>query len=396
MKSRSAEGVLGIALAVGAMALVAVLVLVLAGAALESSATPAPTRIAASIAESTSPTATAALPTDTTAPSQSTPPVPTLLPTPSATPTPPSSTPVPLPTMLASIGDSYGQAWGVSPAYPRDHPGFSWVIGSIKGDGVFSLRERFKSLGGLKGSNAVVNSATSGRKMSDAVRQATRVVSFAKALPKGSTVYVTFELGTNDICDSPVTSLATFDSQLRSAIHILEAGLPKGSRILMLSIPDFGHFHDLTQADPAAVALLAQRSHSRTCAPFLGTDSPLSMAEAEQVLADYDSSLAKVCGEVEAQDGPSGALHCLYNEAQLSFRDYTIEDLTTVDYFHPSLSGQEKLAAAAWKVDVWSGIKLPSGAAAFGPGGRGGEGGDLALAGVLLAPLLLRRRSEPA
>jgi lysophospholipase L1-like esterase len=393
VKRPTTEWALGIGLAIGAVALVAVLLLALSSAVLDHSADPTHTPAPSSVAGATqTPGPGSGTPTDTASTGPPTPgpsSLPTLLPT---TPPQPTAAPVnsSLPTMLAAIGDSYTMAWSVSPAYPRDHPGFSWVIGSVKGDGVFSLRERFEALGDKL---TVVNSATTGRKMSDAVRQATRVVSYAKALPAGATVYVTFELGTNDLCDDPNTDPAVFESQLRDATDILTSGLPKGSRILMLSVPDFSHFYDITQASATAQALLGQTSHSKTCAPFLGTDSPLSIDQARQVLADYDARLAGVCSEIEATSGTAGRVHCLYDEAHLSLRDFTLKDLSTVDYFHPSLSGQNRLATAAWQAGFWAQVKLPSGAAAFAPGGDG----TLAFAAVVpvVPPAIRRGRHRP-
>jgi len=78
---------------------------------------------------------------------------------------------------------------------------YSWVLGTGVNDGVFSLLERFQALGA---SPTVVDAATSGKKIADAVRQARLVVAAAKQLPTGATVFVTFELGTNDLCDTTV------------------------------------------------------------------------------------------------------------------------------------------------------------------------------------------------
>jgi len=270
-------------------------------------------------------------------------------PTPTATPTPAPTAP-PLPGMLAAIGDSYSQAYNVSPSYLRDHPQFSWVVGTARNDGVTSLLERFRALGG---SPAVVDAATSGKKMSDAPRQAQEVVAQAATLPAGKTVYVTFELGTNDLCDDPKTSLSTFTSQLQLAVDTLEVGLPTGSRLLMLPVPDFSHFHAIAQADPATRAALKLTVNSRRCAPFLGSDSPMSLADAQVVLAQYDAALKGACDRLNAATGPNAHLACTYNEALTSDRDFVVADLSTVDHFHPSLSGQAKMAADAWKADVW-------------------------------------------
>ena len=362
MQRPSAERAIGVGLAVGAVALVAVLLIGFGSELLGggSSANPSDSFVA----QASPSAAQADSPTPTSVPIDSPSPSPTPVPTPTAAPT----AALQLPAMLAAIGDSYTQAWSVSPAYRRDHPGYSWAVGTVKGDGVFSLRERFEALGDKV---KVIDAATSGKKMSDAARQATLTVTAARNLPPGGTAYVAIELGTNDLCDDPTTAPAIFEAQLRSAVATLRSGLPRGSRILMLSIPDFSHFHDITQADATAKATLNLPANSRMCAPFLGSDSPLSIQDAEQVLALYNATLGRVCDEIEATDGPSNKLHCRHNEALLSEKDFKIKDLSTVDYFHPSLSGQARMAAAAWKTGYWANVPLPSGAAALAPGGTG-------------------------
>lgn len=296
-------------------------------------------------------------------PSPSIVPTPLVTPAPTDSPTPtPAPTAPPLPALLGAIGDSYSQAYSVAPTYLKDHPQFSWVIGTAKNDGVFSLLERFRALGG---SPAVVDAATSGKKMNDAPRQATAVVAAASKLSPGQTAYVTFELGTNDLCDYTQTDPNAFEADLRSAISILQNGLPRGSRILMMSVPDFGHFRDITQADPKAQATLAAMSlRLEPCPPFLGEKGTVTIGQAETYLGLYDASLARVCAEIAAADGPPGKLYCTSNESLLSLRDFTIFDLSTVDYFHPSVGGQARMADSAWSADVWRALPLPSGATA--------------------------------
>lgn len=274
-----------------------------------------------------------------------------------ATTAPPSPTPAPtapqLPALLGAIGDSYSQAWSVSPDYLRDHPQFSWVVGSDGSDGVTSLLERFRALGG---SPRVVDAATSGKKMDDALRQSKLVAAAAGKLNAGETAYVTFELGINDICASPdfMTDPATFTAQLQSAIETLRAGLPAGSRILMLSIPDFAHFRAITQAYAAARQLLALPANLDRCAPYLGTSSSAALVTANGYLSRYDAALKAACDDIDTNEAPSGRLYCTYNVALLADSDFTIDDLSVYDYFHPSLSGQAKMAEDAWRADVWA------------------------------------------
>ena len=274
-----------------------------------------------------------------------------------ATPTePPTAAPTApaLPSLLAAIGDSYSQAYSVSPQYRYDHPEFSWVVGASKSDGFLSLLERFQALGA---SPAVVDAATSGRKMSDAPRQAALVVAAARKLAAGQTAYVTFELGTNDLCDVPMTGPVAFQQQLSSALTTLRAGLPAGSRVLMLAVPDFPHFHDMTQADPKTrAALLIPRSSN--CPPYLGTDARTAFVSSDYYLSRYDEILKADCDEMNAGAG-TPPITCTYDAALLAESDFVSTDLSTFDYFHPSLTGQAKMADAAWQVDVWASMPLP-------------------------------------
>jgi lysophospholipase L1-like esterase len=274
--------------------------------------------------------------------------------------TPPSSTAVPLPALLGAIGDSYSQAWSVSPANHGDHPEFSWVVGTSPNDGVLSLLERFRALGA---SPQVVDAATSGVQMKDAVRQANKVVSAARRLKAGQTAYVTFELGTNDLCASPepLTAPATFQAQLQDALAVLRTGLPRGSRILMLAVPDMPHLHDITQADPAANALLTRTSIQSGCPPYLGNSNYMPFDTADRFLRQYDAALQSACAGIENGDGGTGRLHCTYNPDLLAESDFVIGDMSTYDYFHPSLRGQAKMAANAWAADIWGRTPLGAG-----------------------------------
>jgi len=198
MQRLSAERIIGIALALSAVVLVAVLAIGFGSDMFTGGPSSSPTT--GHVVQASATATPSASPTLTATPSAS----PSPLPTPAPTPTAASSAPPALPAMLATIGDSYTQAWNVSPSYKKDHPGFSWAVGSVEGDGVFSLRERFQALGD---NLTIVDAATSGKKMSDAARQATAIVTAAGKLPPGATVYVTFELGINDLCDNPTTAL---------------------------------------------------------------------------------------------------------------------------------------------------------------------------------------------
>jgi lysophospholipase L1-like esterase len=326
----------------------------LAGSGVFASAavSPAPSRTSAQIA-AISPAPTF-VPTPTATPTATPTPTPTPAPTSTGTPTPTPATP-PLPALLGAIGDSYTTAFSVSPQLLYDHRQYSWAVGTAKNDGVLSLLERFRALGDLP---VVADAATMGRRMSDAPRQAGIIVSAAKKLGPGKTAYVTFELGTNDLCGDPMTAPATFQGSLRAALDTLKTGLPAGSRILMLAVPDFPHFYDMTQADSNTKAALLLTVNSNRCPPYLGDFGSPSVDTANYYLTTYDSMLQAGCTGMNTGAGMP-RVSCIYDPGLLSESDFVAKDLSTADYFHPSFTGQAKMAESAWLAGPWASVPLP-------------------------------------
>jgi lysophospholipase L1-like esterase len=297
--------------------------------------------------------------------------IPTLVPTPTATPTAtptPTSTPTeaptptptpqplpPLPALLGAIGDSYSTAFSVSPQLLYDHRQYSWAVGTAKNDGVLSLLERFHAIGD---SPTVVDAATMGRRMTDAPRQAGLVVAAARRLAPGRTAYVTFELGTNDLCGDPMTDPVTFANSLQTALNTLKTGLPAGSQVLMLAVPDFPHFYDMTQADPKTKAALQLLVNSNRCPPYLGNYGAPTFDLANYYLTKYDDILQAGCAGMNTGDG-TPRVTCTYDPKLLSESDFVAKDLSTADYFHPSFTGQAKMAESAWRAGPWASVPLP-------------------------------------
>ena len=108
------------------------------------------------------------------------------------------------------------------------------------------------------------------------------------------------------------------------------------------------------QADPAARAALALPKNANVCAPYLGSSSAALLAQGNDYLARYDATLKAACDGVNAHTGTGGGITCTYNALWLADSDFTIGDLSTVDYFHPSLAGQARMAEDAWQADVWA------------------------------------------
>jgi hypothetical protein len=60
---------------------------------------------------------------------------------------------------------------------------------------------------------------------------------------------------------------------------------------------------------------------------------------------DFNDALLRVCAAYRQCRSDGGAV---FNTA------FTAADVSTRDYFHPSLAGQAKLAAGTWAVSYWA------------------------------------------
>jgi hypothetical protein len=112
-----------------------------------------------------------------------------------------------------------------------------------------------------------------------------------------------------------------------------------------LSIPDINRLHKIF-TDPVNQDALDRWSALRVCQNLLV--NPLSTDQADvdrraafraQVMA-YNGALADVCAEIK---------RCLFDKDAVFNRPFTAADVSTADYFHPSLQGQKDLAEVSWK-----------------------------------------------
>jgi hypothetical protein len=75
-------------------------------------------------------------------------------------------------------------------------------------------------------------------------------------------------------------------------------------------------------------------------------------------LQAYDRILAEACDAIAgAQDDGLDCRHDQDGDPSESFSGATVEaeDISTLDYFHPSLQGQARIAEGTWRASYWSG-----------------------------------------
>jgi lysophospholipase L1-like esterase len=241
----------------------------------------------------------------------------------------------PLPSSMAAIGDSITRAYDVCCSY-GDHPGQSWSTGSTSYDGIASHYERIRQRNpAITGRG--YNDAVSGAKMSAAPTQA------AQAVSQGAR-YVTILLGANDLCTSSVstmTSPETFRAQFSQAMATLMAQDRK-PYVFVSSIPNLYQLWAVLHGNSLARWVW---STARICQSMLGATR--TEAERQLVVAReevFNRILAEECARYARCRWDGGAVY--------NYR-FSASQVSTLDFFHPSLSGQAALARVTWATSWW-------------------------------------------
>ncbi|HZD37340.1 MAG TPA: GDSL-type esterase/lipase family protein [Actinomycetes bacterium] len=242
----------------------------------------------------------------------------------------------PLPSSMASLGDSITRAFDVC-CYYGDHPANSWATGGSGLDSIQSHYERLRALNpAITGRQ--FNDAVTGAKMSDGPRQA------GVAVTQG-TQYVTILLGANDLCTSSaatMTSAATFRQQFETTMSTLDPDR-RGVHVFVSSIPNVLQLWTVLHTN--AVARFVW-SLARICQSLLAS----SNGDAErQAVADRERQLNGVLGDVCATYA-----NCRFDQLATFNFQFSAGDVSILDYFHPDLDGQRKLAATTWAASWWA------------------------------------------
>ena len=235
---------------------------------------------------------------------------------------------------MASMGDSITRAYNTGSTAFIDAPANSWSTGTSTT--VNSLYSRILAVNStMSGKN--YNNAVTGAKMTDLVGQVTRTNS-------QNVEYVTILLGANDACtssESTMTSVANYRSQFETAMKNLTTGSPN-AKIYVMSVPNVYNLWSVLKGNASARATWSLLG---ICQSMLANPTSTKQTDAnrrERVLQrvkDYNTQLAEVC-----------ALYtqCRFDNNAVFNTTFLSSDVSTRDYFHPSVAGQAKLAQVAW------------------------------------------------
>ena len=245
-----------------------------------------------------------------------------------------SAAAAPLPSRVAAIGDSITQAVDVCCWY-GNHPANSWSTGGASWDGVSSHYERIRA---ANPSVAAYNDAVSGARMSDAPGQASRAVA------QGAR-YVTILMGANDLCTSStatMTSVDTFRTQFRQTLATLRSGAPN-ARIFVGSIPNVYRLWELYRYDLAAQTVWAAAGICQSLLALTNTSAQREAVRSRNVA--FNTVLAQEC---------AAYANCRFDRNAVYNYAFSKSQVSKLDYFHPSLSGQAALASVTWAASWWA------------------------------------------
>lgn len=251
----------------------------------------------------------------------------------------------PLPGSMGGAGDSITRAFNTCTFPYIDCPANSWSTGTSSTVNSHYLR--------IRASNAAINGrawnhARSGAKMGELPGQMT-------AISGRNVEYVTVQMGGNDVCTSStstMTSVDAFRASFTQAMNTITANASV-TTVYITSVPDAYRLWELFKGSFSARTVW---SLFRVCQSLLA--NPTSTAQADvnrraEVRARnvaFNQVLEEVC-----------ALYaeCVWDGWTVFCTPFTASDVTTRDYFHPSVSGQTKLADVSWRAGPFVAAPTP-------------------------------------
>ncbi|GIG64651.1 SGNH/GDSL hydrolase family protein [Phytomonospora endophytica] len=233
------------------------------------------------------------------------------------------------PTSIAALGDSISRGVNAC-ATIGECVEANWATGTDPAVG-----SHFQRLEAAHPGQRVVSSnfAENGAKVADLPGQA--------ELAAGGAEYVTILIGANDACDATPVGAVEFGSYVDRSLGVLTAAAPD-VRVLVASIPNLYALWEAGRDNERALWVWGLD----LCAQMLG-DAASDEAGVEQrrqgvlsLIGEYNAALAAACANYAACRFDGGAVF----GAQLG-----LDEVSAIDYFHPSLAGQKALAEALWK-----------------------------------------------
>lgn len=238
------------------------------------------------------------------------------------------------PASMAATGDSITRAYNTGFFPFTDNAAGSWATGTS--GSVSSLYTRLLAVNPSISGRAW-NDAKTGAKVADLAGQLTTV-----AARRVDTVTVL--IGANDVCassEAAMTSVADFTTRFQAGLNVMAAQSPT-TVVRVASIPNIWNLWNVLKGSSAARSTW---SLFGICKSMLANPTSTAQADVDrrarvlQREQAFNAAMAAAC---------AAHANCRWDGLAVYNVTFTTADVSSRDYFHPSLAGQKKLAATAW------------------------------------------------
>ena len=240
-----------------------------------------------------------------------------------------------LPLSVAAAGDSITRAYDatVFGCFLADCPSYSWSTGTSS-----SVSSHYSRIRAAQPGVAVTaaNVARTGTRMADLDRQ-------LKLIGAG-VQYVTVLMGANDVCTSSAATMtdpALFRKQFADAMGTF-FGTHPDSYAFVSSIPNVRQLYELLKGNRTATSTWRNFGICQSMLAATNTTAQRDAVSARE--AEFNKALAEVCASLA---------RCRWDGGAAFGYAFTTRDVSTIDHFHPSVTGQASLARVSWGASYW-------------------------------------------
>ncbi len=179
--------------------------------------------------------------------------------------------------------------------------------------------------------------AGEGAKIVDLVDNVPDIVSEAPDL-------ITMLIGSNDACAPAIAEMTSVDDFAASAEQLLvplSTQLPD-SVILVMSIPDLEQLWRIGHDDAGAVQAWGS---SPACRSLLADPQSTAAADTERraEVGERVHEFNRVLG-----DACAALPNCIHDGGAVAGYEFSVDEISSIDHFHPSAAGQQAIAGLAW------------------------------------------------
>jgi lysophospholipase L1-like esterase len=242
----------------------------------------------------------------------------------------------PLPGSIAAAGDSITRGYDATlfGCFLADCPQDSWSTGTSS-----SVLSHYRRI-------LAANPGINGKAFNDAKTGATMAAlpgQLQTAAAQGAQ-YVTVLMGANDLCTSSaatMTPTATFQSTFQQALSAYVGAQPSGL-VFVSSIPNVYQLWSLLHTTGSAATTWRTFGICQSMLSSSSTEAARQLVVTREQA--FNAALGQVCNATPRCRWDGGATYGYV---------FQKSDVSTVDYFHPSVSGQNKLAGVSWQAGYW-------------------------------------------